>query len=83
LQAQTISTETTDTRDTQLGRAIAPLLAAHPNLSGIFPLRDARDAFAARIRLAQRAEATLDAYAAIGGIVQRLEQQRAGGQRHT
>ena len=60
LEGRTVSTAVTDTRETQLGRAVAPLVQAHPNVSGIFPLRDARDAFAARMRLAQRAERTLD-----------------------
>jgi len=60
LEGRTVSTVVTNTAETQLGRVVAPLVEAHPNLSGIFPLRDARDAFAARIRLAQRAERTLD-----------------------
>lgn len=49
-----------DTRETRLGKAIAPLLAAHPRHSGIHSLRDAHDAFAARVLLAQTAERTLD-----------------------
>jgi len=60
LEERTISTPVADTRETPLGRSISPLVEAHPNLCGIFPLRDARDAFAARMRLAQRAERTLD-----------------------
>ena len=60
LEGRTVSTALTDTCETQLGRAVAPLVEAHPNVSGIFPLGDARDAFAARMRLAQRAERTLD-----------------------
>src|ERR1041384_89823 len=59
-EGRTTSTTATDTGETQLGRAICPLVEAHPNLSGIFPLRDARNAFAARMRLAERAERTLD-----------------------
>jgi cardiolipin synthase C len=54
------SIATTNTAATTIGSAVAPLLAAHPDLSGIFPLRDARDAFAARYLLASRAERTLD-----------------------
>ena len=54
------STARTDTAATSIGTAIAPLLAAHPALSGIYPLRDARDAFAARYMLAARAERSLD-----------------------
>ena len=33
-----------DTADTRLGRAVSQLLAAHPGDSGIYPLRDGRDA---------------------------------------
>ena len=55
-----ISTAPTDTAATTIGTAIAARLAAHPDLSGIYPLRDARDAFAARYLLASRAERTLD-----------------------
>jgi putative cardiolipin synthase len=36
-------------------------VAAHPSRSGIYPLRDARDAFAARVLLASHAHRTLDA----------------------
>lgn len=50
----------TDTGDTALGRAIAPELAAHAGLSGIHPLPDPRDAFAARIVLARAAQRSLD-----------------------
>ena len=60
LAGRTVSTAVTDTRETQLGRAVTPLVEAHPNLCGIYPLRDARDAFAARMRLAHVAQRTLD-----------------------
>ena len=49
-----------DTDLTPLGRAISPLVKAHPGTSGIFPLRDARDSFAARFLLTRAAERTLD-----------------------
>lgn len=49
-----------DTGATRLGQAISPLVEAHPGMSGIFPLADARDAFAARALLARAAERTLD-----------------------
>jgi len=49
-----------NTDDTRLGRAITPLLAANPGRSGIYPLPNARDAFAARILLARAAERSLD-----------------------
>ena len=44
--SRTVSTALTDTGTTRLGRAISPLAGAHPGVSGIFPLREARDAFA-------------------------------------
>lgn len=50
----------TDTGGTALGRAVGPDAAAHPGLSGIHPLPDARDAFAARVVLARAAERSLD-----------------------
>src|SRR5688572_1721440 len=43
----------TGTDDTFLGKALAPELASHPGLTGILPLIDAREAFAARMALAQ------------------------------
>ncbi|MFD4837532.1 phospholipase D family protein [Achromobacter sp. NPDC058515] len=45
---------------TPLGRGIAPLAAAHPGKSGIHPLSNAHDAFAARMMLARAAERSLD-----------------------
>ena len=48
------------TADTRLGQAIAPLAAAHPGLSGIYPLSDGRDAFAARVLFTRSAERSLD-----------------------
>jgi len=41
-----------DTATTQLGQAVAPLAAAHPGRSGIHPIIDGRNAFAARVLLA-------------------------------
>jgi putative cardiolipin synthase len=52
--------EPISTDGTTLARALAPEAAAHPGLSGVFPLADALDAFAARALLAQAAERTLD-----------------------
>jgi cardiolipin synthase C len=57
---RTSSTAMTDTESTRLGKAVAPLLGAHPGPSGIHTLRDARNAFAARHLLASAAERTLD-----------------------
>jgi putative cardiolipin synthase len=50
----------TETTATRLGRGVDPRVAAHPGVSGVHPLRDARDAFAARYLLAEAAERTLD-----------------------
>jgi cardiolipin synthase C len=55
-----LSIALTDTTDTCLGRAIEPLAAAHPGASGIFPLPNAHDAFAARVLMARVAERSLD-----------------------
>jgi putative cardiolipin synthase len=60
LENRRTSTALFDTGDTRLGRAISPMVDAHPGVSGIYPLPDARDAFAARALLAQGAERTLD-----------------------
>nr|WP_228517588.1 phospholipase D family protein [Aliidiomarina indica] len=49
-----------DARDTTLGRTFQEQGDLHPGKSGIYPLDDAWDAFAARILLAERAEKTLD-----------------------
>lgn len=60
IEGRAASTAFEDTGTTLLGRAVAPLTAAHPGVSGIYPLREARDAFAARYLLAGAAERTLD-----------------------
>ncbi len=60
LAGRSTSTVITDTADTRLAHAVAPGIAAHPGESGIYPLRDAHEAFAARVLLAKRAERTLD-----------------------
>ena len=54
------STAFLDTDATRLGRAITPRVAAHAGSSGIFALREAREAFAARALLAQAADRSLD-----------------------
>jgi cardiolipin synthase C len=46
--------------ETRLRRSIAPRARLHPGQSGIVDLRDGRDAFAARVLLADIAERTLD-----------------------
>jgi putative cardiolipin synthase len=45
---------------TRLRQALAPAIAAHPGKTGIYPLGDGRDAFAARVLLARAAERSLD-----------------------
>ena len=45
---------------TTIGRAFGPMAAAHPGASGVHALLDGRDAFAARMLLAERAERSLD-----------------------
>ena len=60
LEERTVSTAIFDTGDTRLGKAVAPFLADHPGKSGIHPLGNARDAFAARVLLARAAQRTLD-----------------------
>ena len=60
LEGRVASSVITDTDDTRLGMAIAPLAAQHPGVSGIYPLADGRDAFAARALLAAVAERSLD-----------------------
>lgn len=60
LEGRVASSVITDTDDTRLGMAIAPLATQHPGVSGIYPLADGRDAFAARALLAAAAERSLD-----------------------
>lgn len=60
LKNRVVSAALPDTAATALGKAVAPRLAAHPGLSGIYPLLDSHDAFAARVLLAQKAERSLD-----------------------
>ncbi len=49
-----------DPSESPLGKSIQPLAEAHPAESGVFTLRDGRDAFAARVLLADAALHTLD-----------------------
>ena len=60
LEGRVASSVITDTDGTRLGMAIVPLAAQHPGVSGIYPLADGRDAFAARALLAAAAERSLD-----------------------
>jgi putative cardiolipin synthase len=56
----THATEATQPAETRLGRSVGPRARLHPGQSGIVELRDGRDAFAARVLLADTAERTLD-----------------------
>jgi len=49
-----------DTADTQLARDIAPLIAEHPEQSGVYLLHEAMPAFIARLGLIETAERSLD-----------------------
>ena len=60
LQGRTFSAVILDTHDTRLAKAISPLVRAHPAKSGIHALANGRDAFAARVLLAEVAQRTLD-----------------------
>ena len=60
LAKRPVSHALADTEGTTLGRAIAPAVAQHPGRSGVYPLLDSRDAFAARALLARAAERSLD-----------------------
>jgi len=57
---RTETTALTDTGGTLLGRAVAPSIAANPGKTGVHPLFDPRDAFAARIAFAGAAQKSLD-----------------------
>lgn len=47
-------------KNTRLGQRLAPQVDAYPEKSGVYPLQDPHDAFAARIFLSRSAERTLD-----------------------
>jgi putative cardiolipin synthase len=51
---------TADVGQGRLAQVISPLLTEHPGKSGVIPLVDAREAFAARVLLARQAEVRLD-----------------------
>ena len=50
----------TDTADTTLGKAVSQWVATHDGLSGFYPLQSGMDSLGARLRLAERAEKTID-----------------------
>ena len=61
LDGRTVTSALADTAETRLGRAVTPGVAANPGKTGIHPLAEPRDAFAARVLLAAAAEKSLDA----------------------
>lgn len=61
LEGRTPTTSLADTAETRLGRALAPAVAANPGKTGIHPLPNAYDAFAARVLIAAAADKSLDA----------------------
>ncbi|MCC7464176.1 MAG: phospholipase D family protein [Gammaproteobacteria bacterium] len=60
MSGRRVSSTLDRTADTPLGQSVGPLLRERAGLSGIVPLRDGGDAFAARALLADAAERTLD-----------------------
>ena len=60
LEGRTETSALTGTHGTRLGRALAPRAAADPGKTGIYPLIAARDAFVARVLLANAADRSLD-----------------------
>src|SRR5690606_38525223 len=60
LDGRTVSHALAPDAQTRLGKSLLPPVQAHPDTSGIYPLADAREAFAARVLLARAAERTLD-----------------------
>ncbi|WP_240733299.1 phospholipase D-like domain-containing protein [Kerstersia gyiorum] len=59
-RSESQATMTQEGLDTRLGQSLAPLAAQHPGLSGVLPLTDSLDAFAARILLIAAAERSVD-----------------------
>jgi putative cardiolipin synthase len=60
LEGRVGSTALPPSPETRLARAIDPLAAQHPGLSGVYPLADGRGAFATRALLVEAAERSLD-----------------------
>ena len=60
LESRSVSSALLDTKETRLGRGIAPLVMQHPGLAGIHALPNARESFAASVLLARGAERSLD-----------------------
>lgn len=60
LEGRTESTAIPDTADTRIGLVVQPAVASNPGKSGIHPLPNPVDAFAARALLARAADRSLD-----------------------
>ena len=60
LDGRTHTAALPDTGETRFGQAAGPLVSEHPGQSGLLRLSNGRDAFAARVRLADIAERSLD-----------------------
>jgi putative cardiolipin synthase len=60
LEGRSETSAITGTDGTRLGRALAPRAAANPGKTGIYPLTEGRDAFVARVLLANAADKSLD-----------------------
>src|SRR5690242_17379163 len=60
LDHRIVSAVVPDTGGTHLGKAISARTHSHPGQSGIYALTSAREAFAARMHLANVAERSLD-----------------------
>jgi putative cardiolipin synthase len=60
LDGRTTTTALADTSGTRLGKALGARVLAEPGKTGIHPLFEPRDAFAARVLLATAAERSLD-----------------------
>ncbi len=60
IEPRPASSAITGTAATRLGRVLLPIAASHPGQSGLYPLLDGLDAFAARVLLARQAERALD-----------------------
>jgi putative cardiolipin synthase len=59
-QPKSYSVAITDTGDTLLGKSVADWVALNEGLSGFYPLRQGMDALGVRLRLAERAEKSID-----------------------
>jgi putative cardiolipin synthase len=59
-EGRTASTALASTSDSRLGRVLTPRVAQQPGKTGIHPLFEPHDAFAARVLLAAAADRTLD-----------------------